>query len=102
MGEQWLVSTLLSNAEQSTANIFAIYDGWVVNPKIDIFYKVGTVAVVLVALGSIPQTRRLAAWTAAALFVLILFTGKAQPAAASRTTQPAPSSSAPSSPSQPS
>ena len=70
--------TLLSNAEQSTSNIFAIYDGWIRNPQIDIFYKVITVAGVLVAAGAVPQLRRSVGWTAAALALLILLTGKVQ------------------------
>ena len=93
-----MTPTLLGNAEQSTANIFAIYDGWINNQQIDIFYKVLLVAGVLVAAGTVPQLRRFVGWTAAALALLILLTGKAQAATPTTTGSPAtPSPSASSS-----
>ena len=91
-----MTPTLISNAEQSTANIFSIYDGWMINPKIDIFYKVITVAGVFIAAGAVPPLQRFVGWTAAALGLLILLSGKAQPSQPA-TTAPisAASSSAP-------
>ncbi len=93
-----MTGTLLGNAEQSTANIFAIYDGWITNAQIDIFYKVLLVAGVLVAAGTVPQLRRFVGWTAAALALLILLTGKAQAAQPSTTTG-SPATPSPSEPS---
>lgn len=70
-------ATILSSAEGTGANIFAIYDRWITNPAIDIFYKVMTVAIVLLFLGAIPQTRKAAAWISGIVLTIIILTGKA-------------------------